>query len=784
MATEHEVKVSGPLALESVYGEEMGYAVDAGHLRVVGGVDERYELLRSETAEYLPPDDQALLKRSFEFAQAAHDGQCRKSGEPFIAHPVEVALILASLRMDAETLAAALLHDVVEDTAVTYDQMLLEFGESIAQLVDGVTKITRVEVESLTAEQAETIRKMLVAMSKDIRVIVIKLADRLHNMRTLYALKEDRRIFKSRETLEIYAPIAHRLGISSIKWELEDLAFYYLEPAKFSQVSRMVAASRSERESYIRNVQGILRDEMAAVGVECQIMGRPKHLYSIYQKMMRQGKGFSEIYDLIALRIITKSVKDCYSALGAVHSLWHPVPGRFKDYIAMPKFNMYQSLHTTVIGPAGRPLEVQIRTEEMHRMSEYGVAAHWRYKESGGSRKLANDNYSRQLAWLREMIDWQSDTQDSREFLKSLKVDLTPNDVFVFTPRGEVRQLRAGSTPIDFAYAIHTEVGHRCVGAKVDGRIVPLNYKLQMGDRVDILTQKGAHPSRDWLNLVKTPKARTKIRQYLSKASRSDDLQNGQDRLRQEIRKHGMGLSSAQTQRAVREVALSMGYRDSEEMLIKIGAGKENATRVVNRLLKSVVDRANADAAQPSIGVSSSSTGKMPPMITSVKRPKHHETHTESGVVVKGISNVLVKLAKCCNAVPGDDIVGFVTRGRGVSVHRRDCPNAVQLLKDPERIIEVEWDAREQTEATYKVEIVIEALDRMSLLMDVAAVFSSNGANVLRSMTNAHSDGMVEMRFIVQISDIDAILRITEGLRGVEGVFEARREVPGVGKRR
>ena len=780
---ENNAIVSAP-EFDTSYADEMEFAVDAALDSHSGTPEERFEMLLAETEKYLDDSERATLRRAFNYANAAHKGQLRKSGEPYISHPIEVALILVSLRMDVETLVAALLHDVVEDTDITYEDVEADFGTDVAQLVDGVTKISRIEVESLTAEQAETIRKMFVAMSKDIRVVVIKLADRLHNMRTLSALREDRRIFKANETLEIYAPIANRLGISSIKWELEDLSFFYLEPTKFKQVSRMVAASREEREAYIERVRGILEQEMQSVGVECQIMGRPKHLYSIYQKMLRQGKGFSEIYDLIALRIITKSVKDCYSALGTVHALWHPMPGRFKDYIAMPKYNMYQSLHTTVIGPAGRPLEVQIRTEEMHRMSEYGVAAHWRYKESGGSNRLANDNYSRQLAWLREMIDWQSDTQDSREFLKSLKVDLTPNEVFVFTPKGEVRQLRAGSTPIDFAYAIHTEVGHHCVGAKVNGRIVPLTYKLQMGDRVDVLTQKGAHPSRDWLNIVESPKARTKIRQYLSKMSRSDDLQNGYDKLRLEMRKHDMGISSAQGQRAIKEVAGVLGYRDVEDMLIKIGSGKEGAQHVVNRMLKTLVDKANADDARPRIGMSESSTGKMPPMLTSVARPKRHETHAESGVVVKGISNVLVRLSRCCNPVPGDEIVGFVTRGRGVSVHRRDCPNAQQLLRNPERIIEVGWEDSSRLEAVYKVEIVVEAIDRTNLLVDVVQVISSSGANILRSATNSHSDGMVEMRFILQISDISSISKIVDGLRSIRGVFEARREIPGAAKRR
>lgn len=785
MAAQKGVRTSASSSASSrLYEKSMNYAVDAGFGGEPGTPDERFELLIERTSDYLQPDELDQLRKAFDYAKEHHEGQLRKSGEPYISHPVEVALILSSLKMDVETLTAALLHDIVEDTDATLEDVRERFGDNVALLVDGVTKISRIEVESLTAEQAETIRKMFVAMSKDIRVVVIKLADRLHNMRTLGSLREDRRIFKSHETLEIYAPIASRLGISSVKWELEDLAFYYLAPAKFQRVSRMVAASRADREQYIAEVKDILAREMESVGVECQIMGRPKHLYSIYRKMSQQGKGFSEIYDLSAMRIITKDVKDCYSALGAVHALWHPMPGRFKDYIAMPKYNMYQSLHTTVIGPAGRPLEVQIRTEEMHRVSEYGVAAHWRYKESGGSNSMANDDYSRQLAWLREMLDWQSDTKDSREFLKSLKVDLAPNDVFVFTPKGEVLQLRSGSTPIDFAYAIHTEIGHHCVGAKANGRIVPLSYKLQMGDRVDILTQKGANPSRDWLNIVKTPRARTKIRQYLSKVSRSDDLQIGHDKLRFEMRKHDLGISSAQGQRTVKEVAQALGYHDDEDMLIKIGAGKESAQHVVNRLLKILVDKAVADDARPKIGMSASSTGMMPPMLTSVARPKRHETHTDSGIVVKGISNVLVRLSRCCNPVPGDDIVGFVTRGRGVSIHRRDCPNAQQLMKDPERILEVGWEETSKLEAVYKVEIVVEALDRTNLLVDVVQVLSSAGTNILRSATNSHSDGMVEMRFILQISDIEGIGRVLDSLREVQGVFEARRDIPGAGKKR
>ncbi len=735
---------------------------------------ERFKDLESMTSTYLSEEDQALLKKAYEFASEAHAGQRRKSGEPFIAHPVEVAIILADLRMDISVLCAALLHDTVEDTSVTHERIVEEFGSEIAQLVEGVTKISHIEVEDLTDEQAATIRKMLVAMSEDIRIIVIKLADRLHNMRTLAALPEDRRIFKSRETLEIYAPIAHRLGINSIKWELEDLAFYYLEPNKFKQISRMVTESRAEREAYLSQVIDILQKEMGKVGIKAQIAGRPKHLYSIYQKMTQKGKGFSEIYDLIAVRIIVKTVKDCYSALGAVHALWHPMPGRFKDYIAMPKYNMYQSLHTTVIGPAGRPLEVQIRTKQMHRTSEYGVAAHWRYKEKNSK----GDSLDQQLAWLRQMMDWQSETQDSREFMKNLKVDLAPDEVYVFTPKGKVMTLRAGSTPIDFAYAIHTEVGNHCVGAKVNGSIVPLTYELQLGDRVEILTQKSAGPSRDWLNVVKTPSARSKIRSYFSKMSRSDDLQSGHDKLSHEMRKHGLGISNAQTMRAMKVVADHLGYRDTDDMLVNIGKGKESPQHVANRLIKILVERGHEAEAMPGLGVGDNSTGKLPPMLTSVKRPKKHEAHTSNGVVVKGVDDVLVRLSKCCNPVPGDEILGFVTRGRGVSVHRADCPNAQELLKTPERIIEVSWESDLPKNTSFKVEIYIEALDRMNLLNDVTTILSEVGANVLSSSTSSHRDGMVEMRFLFQVSDISHIDEVLDKLRNVEGVFEARRMVP------
>ncbi len=739
--------------------------------------DALFTKLEGMVESYVSEEELAMVRHAYEFARDAHAGQKRKSGEPFIVHPIQVAIILADLKMDAETVCAALLHDTVEDTEVSAELVEEEFGEGVRNLVEGVTKITRIEVESLSDEQAATIRKMLVAMSKDIRVIVIKLADRLHNMRTLASLREDRRIYKSRETLEIYAPIAHRLGINSIKWELEDLAFFYLEPNKYKQVSRMVTESRDEREAYLGNVIDIITDEMGKVGIDARVMGRPKHLYSIYQKMTKKGKGFSEIYDLIAVRIIVPTVKDCYSALGAVHTLWHPMPGRFKDYIAMPKYNMYQSLHTTVMGPTGRPLEVQIRTEEMHRASEYGVAAHWRYKEGTG--KVAASELDRQLAWLREMVDWQDETEDSREFLKSLKMDLDNTEVYVFTPNGDVKTLRAGATPVDFAYAVHTEVGNHCVGAKVNGSIVPLTYELKMGDRVEVLTSKSATPSRDWLNIVSTPSARNKIRSYFSKASRSSDRQVGHDMLMREMRTHGFGISNARATRALKSVAEAMGFNDSDDMFVQLARGKESAQHIANRLLKLLVDSAKEEEVKPRIGTGEASTGVMAPMLTSVKRPKKHETHSSNGVVVKGIDDVLIRLSRCCNPVPGDEIVGFVTRGRGVSVHRADCPNADDLRRNPERLIEVSWEGSPSRSALYKVEIYIEALDRMNLLLDVTRVLSELGANVLSCTTNTHRDGMVEMRFLFEISDLTKIEKSLNEIEKIDGVFEAKRMMSG-----
>ncbi len=725
------------------------------------------EQIEAQVRAYNPDADLTGLDEAYEFAHTAHKGQMRKSGEAFVNHPIEVALILAELHMDTATLKAALLHDTVEDSEASIDEVRELFGDEVAELVDGVTKLGKIEFESMSEAQSNNLRKMLIAMAKDIRVILIKLADRLHNMRTLAALPEARRIEKAHETMDIYAPLAHRLGISSIKWELEDLAFYYLEPHRFHQVSRMVAESRKAREDYLAKVIDQLNDELSAIGITARISGRPKHLYSVYQKMSQKGKDFNEIYDLIALRVIVDSVKDVYGALGTVHSIWKPVPGRFKDYVAMPKFNMYQSLHTTVIGPSGSPLEIQIRSEEMHRTAEYGVAAHWRYKE--GTR--GDDAFDERLAWLRQMLEWQTELKDPREFMEALKIDLFEEEVFVFSPKGDVISLKRGSTPIDFAYAIHTEVGNRCVGAKVNGSIVQLGYELQMGDRIEILTNKNSHPSRDWLNIIKTSSAKSKIRNYFSKATREDDLVRGRDELAKVMRKHGLGIGSKAAEKAIDAVTQEMNYAHAEDILAGIGAGKLSAKQIGTKLLKLMAkdgDVAKVEPTEPEFPLSQ-------PMIA----PRSKRRKSGGGVKVKGIDDVLVRLANCCHPVPGDKIIGFVTRGSGVSVHRLDCPNARELLSSPERIIEVEWDLG--TETAFQVEIFVEAMDRLRLLQDVTSTLAESGVNILASSTTTHRDGLVDMRFLFELGDLSRLDHILRELRTSEGVFEARRMQPGEG---
>jgi guanosine-3',5'-bis(diphosphate) 3'-pyrophosphohydrolase len=723
------------------------------------------EQIESRVREYNPDADLASVDKAYAFAVKAHEGQFRLSGEPFVTHPIEVTLILAEQHMDTATLTAALLHDVVEDSDVPLDTIRAEFGDEVAELVDGVTKLGRIEYKTMAEEQSNNLRKMLIAMAKDIRVILIKLADRLHNMRTLSSLSPEKQEMKARETVDIYAPLAHRLGMSSIKWQLEDLALYYLEPRVYAQIQKMVAESRSARESYLEQVIDELEAELEKVGVKADIQGRPKHFYSIYQKMTQKGKEFSEIYDLIAIRVIVDSVKDCYGALGTVHSIWKPMPGRFKDYVAMPKFNMYQSLHTTVIGPAGRPLEIQIRTEEMHRTSEHGIAAHWRYKEG----KRGEESFDERLSWLRQMLEWQQELRDPREFMEAFKIDLFEDEVLVFTPKGDVLSLRRGSTPLDFAYAVHTEVGNHTVGAKVNGQIVPLTYELQMGDRIDILTQKSSRPSRDWMNVVRSSRARSKIRAYFAKESRVDDLEHGKEELGRTLRKHGVGMGGhAGGARALEVVAKEMNYVHGDDLVAAVGAGKVSPKAVATKIIKQMNVGKDVTAALPEAGEEDKVVVPLTPSRAARKR------RSVTGVCVEGIDDMLVRLARCCTPVPGDDIIGFVTRGRGVSVHRRDCVNARDLIKlSPERIIDVAWDTTSQ--ATYQVEIRIEALDRTGLLKDVTVMLSEAGVNILSASINTDKRGIATMQYLFELGNMEQLDRVIYQLKNVDGVFDAQR---------
>jgi len=726
-----------------------------------------YEQLEKKVAEFNPSADLRVLRRAYEFASASHEGQMRNSGEPFISHPLAVCGVLADMHLDEPTLVAGLLHDTVEDSSATVAQVKAEFGEEVAALVDGVTKLGKIKFDSRDEAQSQNLRKMLIAMAKDIRVILIKLADRLHNMRTIEFLPADRARVKAIETMEIYAPLAHRLGISQVKWELEDLAFKVLEPAKYQQIQRLVADSRTAREAYLKQVIDDLTAELESIGVKAEISGRPKHFYSIYQKMSQKGKDFNEIYDLIALRIIVDSVKDCYGALGTVHSMWKPLPGRFKDYVAMPKFNMYQSLHTTVIGPAGRPLELQIRTEEMHRTAEYGIAAHWRYKDGG----RGDETFDERLAWLRQMLEWQTELKDPREFMEALKIDLFEDEVFVFTPKGDVVSLRKGSTPIDFAYQIHTEIGHHTVGAKINGSIVPLGHELQMGDRIEIMTNKNsAGPSRDWLNIVRTSSARSKIRSFFSKVSRTDDLAHGKDELQKILRKQGLSIGSSTGVRALTAVAKELNFVESDDLLAHIGSGKVSAKLVVGKLIKLLAgsEPAPAEPEKPDF------TLAMP-----MQAPRSKRRKSGTGVRVKGIDDLLVRLARCCTPVPGDKLVGFVTRGRGVSVHRADCPNARDLLNSPERIIEVEWDSDAST--VYNAEIHIEARDRTGLLRDVTLALAEGGVNVLSANIATDKQGIASMRFLFELGNMEQLAAVLARVRTLDGVFSADRMLPSGG---
>jgi len=746
-----------------------------------------YPELERTCARYLGAAAMDKVAEAYEFAAEFHRDQRRRSGEPYINHPVEVALILASdLQMDEDVICAALLHDTVEDTPATLDDVAGRFGDEVDELVDGVTKLTSIDVDSMDAKQALNLRKMFLAMSHDIRVVIIKLADRLHNMRTLAALPPDRRQFKARETMDVYAPLADRLGISSIKWELEDLAFFYLEPEEYERIARMVQDSRAQREQDTEAAKKVLDDELRRERlVGYQIAGRPKHFWSIYEKMRRKDMEFSDIYDLIALRVICQTLSDCYSILGAVHTLWHPMPGRFKDYIATPKANGYQSLHTTVVGPDARPIEIQIRTYQMHEQAEFGIAAHWLYKRSGNSKGAmsADDKViDSQITRIRKSLDWTTEEEiaDPHEFLNSLRVDLYEDEIFVFTPKGEVMSLRAGSTPLDFAYAVHTEVGNHCVGAKVNGSVVPLTSTLEMGDRVEILTNKGSKPSRDWLNIVRTAGARSKIRKYFANATKGDDAEQGRNDLGRELRKRGYGISTVRTTKAINKVCGQLDYRTADDMFAALANGKVTVKQVANKIEAILVEddpeRIAAQRAAEEARLRAIEERQRQRLSSRDSRKKR----TNCGVIAKGDPDLLVHLARCCNPVAGDDIVGFVTRGKGVSVHRATCPNVKGLMGDPGRMIDVEWDTSGATE--FQVEIVIEASDRMGLLKDVTIAISDSGANILSSSTQVNtSSGIARFRYLVAISDASLLDPLLAAVSRVPSVYDARRIMPGEG---
>ncbi|MCI1207587.1 MAG: bifunctional (p)ppGpp synthetase/guanosine-3',5'-bis(diphosphate) 3'-pyrophosphohydrolase [Microbacteriaceae bacterium] len=710
--------------------------------------------------------DIPLLNRAFQVAEHAHEGQLRHSGEPYITHPVAVAQILADLGIGTTTLAAALLHDTVEDTDYSLAQLTEDFGEEIAMLVDGVTKLDKVKYGD--SAQAETVRKMVVAMSKDIRVLVIKLADRLHNARTWQYVPAEKATRKAQETLEIYAPLANRLGISAIQHELEDRSFAVLYPKVYEEIARLVRERQPKRQEYIDKVVGILTEDMRAERIKGRVSGRPKEYYSVYQKMVVRGREFDEIYDLVGIRVIVNTIRECYAVLGAVHARWKPVPGRFKDYIAMPKYNLYQSLHTTVIGPEGRPVEIQIRTEEMHKRAEYGIAAHWKYKADMGKtvtgRAPSGPRSQEDLVWLKNLSDWQSDTKDSREFLDSLRFEIGANSVYVFTPQGKVIGLPQGSTPVDFAYAVHTEVGHRTMGAKLNGRLVPLETELHSGDSVEILTSKSADagPSKDWLSFVKSPRARSKIKQWFTKERREEAIEQGRDALQRALRKHKLNVHDIIDHEVLSEVAAGLNYDTVDKLYAALGEGHVSTQSVIEKLTLTVegmeVPEEDEDRA-----VLSGHRHLLP------ERTKK----SDSGVLVKGQGDMLVKLAKCCTPVPGDDIVGFITHGQGVSVHQRQCHNVKELLKQSDRIIDVSWAPTNTS--VFLVHIQVEALDRSGLLSDVTRVLSEHHVNILTATVSTSEDRLAISRFVFEMGDTVHLDRLLNAVRRIDAVYDVYR---------
>jgi len=718
-----------------------------------------FEDILQKVILYNPSADISLLKKAYSFAEEAHRGQTRISGDPFINHPLAVARILAGLELDMETLIAGLLHDTVEDTSVSLDQIEKEFSKEISLLVDGVTKLGRLEYRSKEEQQVESLRKMFLAMAKDIRVVLIKLADRLHNLRTLSHQPERKQKEIARETLDIFAPLAHRLGIYYFKWELEDLAFRYYQPSKYYELADKLKRTRHMREKYINKVIDALKEKLHEVGITADIQGRPKHLYSIYQKMLRQNKEFSEIFDVMATRILVDTVRDCYACLGTVHTMWVPIPGKFKDYIAMPKSNMYQSLHTTVIGPQGEPVEIQIRTWDMHRTAEYGIAAHWRYKEGDRGDK----SFDRKLSWLRQILEWQHDLKDTKEFMENLKIDLFTDVVFVFTPKGDVMELPAGSTPIDFAYRIHTQVGHRCVGARVNNRITPLDYQLQNGDIVDILTSKqNSGPSRDWLNIVKTSQAKTRIRQWFKKEQRDENIVKGREALEREAKKQGVEIDDVTNDRLV-EHGKKLNLNHPDDVLAAIGDGTISPQSLINKIRQELVEPEKKKNWEE----------EMHSLLADTKAVTPKEKPAQ-GIKVKDVDNLLIRLAHCCNPVPGDTIVGYITRGRGVSIHQANCRNVKSLIKnDQSRMVDVSWE--DNFESSFQVRLEITGVDRAGLLSDVMSVLTDikMSANWVTARGRKNHQAIIEM--VLQVKSLEQLEYLINRIQKVKDVYEVRR---------
>lgn len=710
------------------------------------------ELLLSKAKEYMSQEDIELIKKAYQFAESAHRNQIRRSGEPYITHPVKVAEILAGLQLDAVTVISGLLHDVVEDTEITLEEIKNLFGEEVARLVDGVTKLGKIKYKSKEEQKAENHRKMFVAMAKDIRVILIKLADRLHNMRTLRHLPEEKQWNIANETLEIFAPLAHRLGISTIKWELEDIALRYINPKQYYRIVHLMKKKREEREEYLNKVIDLIRGRLSELQISPDISGRPKHIYSIYSKMTKQNKQFNEIYDLLAVRVLVESVKDCYAVLGTIHTLWKPMPGRFKDYIAMPKANMYQSLHTTVIGPNGEPLEVQIRTHDMHNTAEFGIAAHWAYKEG----KLSTeDSFEDKMKWFREILEYQNDYRDAQEFMESLKMDLFSDLVFVFTPKGDVVELPQGSVPLDFAYRIHTEVGNHCIGAKVNGKIVPLDHRLKTGDIAEILTSKHSYgPSQDWIKIAQSSHAKSKIKQWFKKEKRVENVAKGKEAVEKELQRQGFEPADFMTSELLKEVTAKFNFNEEEDLFSAIGYGGITAAQIVTRLTEKVKK------------VTVENTFK------DIRHPVQGKKKLATGVTVKGVDNLLVRFSKCCNPVPGDQIVGFITRGRGVSVHRTDCPN-ILMEGNSERLIPVEWDNIE--DQSFSADIEVLGMDRRGFLNEVLQAVSETKTNISAVTGKANKNKMATIFMTVMIHNTEHLHSVVERIKRVKDVYSVQR---------